>query len=101
MGKSDESLDHIDHDGLHNYRSNMRSCTQQQNGHNSRANINSKTGFKGVYIGNNKYMSSIICNGVRYHIGTFSDPIEAAHAHDKRARELHGEFAYLNFPDEQ
>lgn len=28
------------------------------------------------------------------------DPIEAAKARDRVARELHGEFAYLNFPEE-
>jgi len=33
-------------------------------------------------------------------IGEFDDPIEAAKARDRVVRELHGEFAYLNFPEE-
>ena len=38
--------------------------------------------------------------GKTYYLGTFADEVEAAKARDRKAYELEGEFAYLNFPEE-
>jgi len=35
-----------------------------------------------------------------YHLGSFVDEIEAAKARDRKAYELCGDFAYLNFPED-
>ena len=35
-----------------------------------------------------------------YYLGTFDDEVEAAKARDRKAYELEGEYAYLNFPEE-
>lgn len=38
--------------------------------------------------------------GKKYYIGSFLDKLEAAKAYDIKVKELHGEFAVLNFPEE-
>jgi len=37
--------------------------------------------------------------GELFNLGLFDDDVEAAKARDRKAYELEGEFAYLNFPD--
>ena len=60
----------------------------------------SKCSYIGVSLRpSGKYAVGIIKNKVKIHLGTFSDPIEAAKAYDAKAKELHGSKAKLNFPD--
>jgi hypothetical protein len=58
------------------------------------------SGFKGVHFARRygKYQVRIVADGIRYHIGYFDNPVEAARAYDAAARKLHGDFAALNFP---
>ena len=56
--------------------------------------------FKGVYPDGDKWYAMIKHQGVTYYLGTFDDEVEAAKARDRKAYELEGEYAYLNFPDE-
>ncbi|MBW1855173.1 MAG: HNH endonuclease [Deltaproteobacteria bacterium] len=95
-------VDHIDHNGLNNCRSNLRLCTPAQN----RCNLISKKGnskYKGVHwkSSRKKWAAAIQLNRKIYHIGHFTDEIAAARAYDERAKQLHGEFACLNFPPEK
>lgn len=41
--------------------------------------------------------ADIKCNGMVYHIGNYKDLIQAVIDRDKKAKELFGEFANLNF----
>jgi len=47
-----------------------------------------------------KYYATIKHNNKTKHLGTFVLEKDAALAYDAAAYKLHGEFAYLNFPDE-
>lgn len=46
-----------------------------------------------------KWQADIGMSGKRKRLGRFNTAEEAARAYDEAAKELHGEFARLNFPD--
>jgi hypothetical protein len=96
-------VDHIDHNGLNNCRSNLRLCTQTQNNHNATGDKGKSSKYKGVFWHKclKKWAAKIGLDKKRYKIGYFTDEIAAAKAYDKKAGELHGEFACLNFPPEK
>lgn len=94
-------VDHIDHNGLNNQKSNLRNCTHQENLRNKVASGTSN------YIGvsrirnHTKYegkFRATISNGNRnINLGIFDDEIEAAKIRDIYAKKYHGTFANLNF----
>jgi AP2-like factor, euAP2 lineage len=57
--------------------------------------------YKGVYrhAARKKWMAVIISNGRSHWLGQFESEEDAARAYDQAAKELFGEFAYLNFPE--
>jgi len=93
-------VDHIDGNSLNNRRSNLRICTVAQNLQNRRW-TGGLSRYKGVCFVKrlNKWQAEITFNGRRMHIGCFDNEIDAAKAYDRKAAELFGEFAYLNFPN--
>lgn len=62
--------------------------------------------YKGVFFCQNKkginkkWRAVITAHKQRHHLGYFQTEVEAAQAYDKKAKELHGEFAKLNFPNQ-
>jgi len=94
-------VDHINGNGLDNRRSNLRVCTNAQNVRNSRPK-GSTSRFKGVYHREDmrKWCARIYHAGRQVHLGNFEDERQAARAYDRKALELFGEYAYLNFPAE-
>jgi hypothetical protein len=94
-------VDHINGNGLDNRKTNLRVCATEDNRHNRKLDWRNTSGLKGVTWSNehNKWLSRISVGGERYFLGYFCDKIQAAYAYDIKARELHGEFARLNFPD--
>ena len=92
-------VDHIDHNTLNNRRCNLRLVTPEQNYANAGPR-GGASGYVGVYPCGKRWMAKIVCRGKRFYLGRFDDPVEAAKARDRKAYELHGEHAYLNFPEE-
>ena len=92
-------VDHSDGNGLNNRRCNLRVCTPAQNRANARP-CGGASGFVGVYPKGNKWRASITCRGEFYYLGLFDDPVAAAKARDRKAHELNGPYAYLNFPED-
>jgi len=93
-------VDHIDHDGLNNSRNNLRICSLAQNARNAVGNANTSSKYKGVgwHRRIKKWVATIQFNKKVYHMGYFENEIDAAKAYDKKARQLHRQFACLNFP---
>jgi hypothetical protein len=96
-------VDHIDGNSLNNSRSNLRICTYSQNlcNRGKFAGAMPYT-YKGVFYrkDRDKYYARISLGGVTYWLGLYDDPVDAARAYDRKARDLHGPYARLNFPDE-
>ena len=90
--------DHKNHDGLDNRRQNLSICTTAQNQQNMKysGNKNKTSRFKGVYFQAGKWAVQIKHQGTIYPLGRFAIEEDAARAYDKKARELWGDFAYLN-----
>ncbi len=91
-------VDHKDGNTLNNCKTNLRICNNQQNCSNQKIRSNNTSGYKGVYFSkkNKKFMAQININGKAKNLGSFISAKEAAIAYNKKAMEIHGEFAYLN-----
>ncbi len=93
-------VDHINGNGINNRRCNMRNCTQFENTHNARPRTDGKSRFIGVVPYKGKWLARVSTQGRRHQVGTFDDEVEAAKARDRKAVELFGQFARLNFPQD-
>lgn len=94
-------IDHINGNPFDNRLCNLRECTLHQNLMNSAPRFKKTTRFKGIVKRKNKWRAYITFNGKETHLGYFKSEEEAARAYDKKAKELFGEFARLNFPKEE
>lgn len=100
MGVKDTDLivDHINHNGLDNRRSNIRACTHTENLRNQKPNKK----FSSQYVGVNfckksrKWLASINIDRKMVNLGYYLTEVEAAIVRDKFAKKHYGEFANLN-----
>jgi len=90
-------IDHVNHDGLDNRRANLRFASRSDNMANTR--IRKGRRYKGAYRQGNRWAAICTKNYESFYLGMFATEEEAARAYDAKARELFGEFAYLNFPE--
>jgi hypothetical protein len=95
-------VDHKNRNKLDNTRENLLVCTQQENCHNRSKQNGALSRFRGVSYNSSsrKWVARITFEGKRLSLGYFVEEVEAARAYDRKAVELLGESAKLNFPDE-
>lgn len=99
--RSGQIVDHINGNGLDNRRSNLRFVTAGQNAANSAPG--GASGYRGVekHYGRKKpWRARIVKDGRPRYLGIFETAEAAARAYDAAAKEHYGEFARLNFPDQ-
>lgn len=87
-------VDHIDGDGLNCLMSNLRVASDKENSRNRRLTCISKSGSKGVYCNKKagKWHAQIAQNGVKVHLGYFTDIQDASAAYADASARFHGEF---------
>ncbi len=89
-------VDHINLNKLDCRRANLRLANEADNSRNRRT-INEFRGVRATPGG--RWSSGIYADNRARNLGVFDTPEEAATAYDAAARQLHGEFARLNFPN--
>jgi len=101
MPESELEIDHKNCDYFDNQKLNLRAVTHHQNMMNRGIPENNTTGFKGVvrHKRAKKWQAQIMFKKENIYLGLHKTKIEAAQAYDKKAKELFGEFANLNFPE--
>lgn len=97
--KSGQYVDHRNHDGLDNRKSNIRICTNAQNNHNRKPQPGYSSPYKGASWDRStrKWRARIRVQGKELHLGLFVNELDAALVYDAAARKHFGEFAYTNF----
>lgn len=87
--------DHINGDRSDNRKSNLRVVTMLENNMNRAKNSNGKSKYKGVFMSQGVWFSSLSINGKVYR-NRHKTELDAAKAYDRLAAEHFGEFARLN-----
>lgn len=92
-------VDHKDGNPLNNQRSNLRLCTSSQNSSHSMTVRNRKSKYRGVTLHQGKYRARATIGIKQIFIGYYDTEEDAARAYDAVVQKQVGEFAILNFPE--
>ncbi len=95
--KKGDIIDHINNIRIDNRINNLRFCSDSLNAHNKNKKEGATSKYIGVCIRNNMYRTFITKNFKQYTAGIFENEEDAARARDKKAIELYGKDAKLNF----
>ena len=96
--KSGFVTDHKDRDRLNNRKTNLRFATSAENAFNTSLNKKNTSGLKGIWFDKSrrKFVARIRINRTSINLGRFTNKYDAALAYDKKAIEVHGDFASTN-----
>jgi hypothetical protein len=96
-------VDHRNHNRLDNRRENLRVCPRAGNSQNSTGHKDRRSRFKGVEwdAERGRWAARICANGVRMFLGRYDTEVEAAMAYNAAARDVHGDYAWLNKIEER
>lgn len=101
MGRRDGyQIDHRNQNPLDNRRANLRWATASENCANRGCPTGSSK-YRGVawHGASGKWLASLKHQRKQHYLGVYETEEAAARAYDKKAKDLFGEFARLNFPD--
>lgn len=87
-------VDHKDHNGLNNTKSNLCLVSHTQNQQRKRGY--NKHGFKGIFLNGTRWRARIVVQGVTKNLGSYSSREEAAQAYKNAALSFFGEFAHTD-----
>ena len=95
------NVDHRDNNTKNNKKTNIRKATMQQNninkpGFTTRMGKPVSSKYKGVQKSGKRWRATLGYNRKNLQLGTHDTEEQAALAYNKKAKELYGEFAWLN-----
>lgn len=100
--KENEEVHHINGNGLDNREKNLMVVTKSQHRMiRGKQKTKASSKYKGVcwHKQHKKWVVQIMSNRKCIYLEYFNNEIDAAKAYDKKAKELFGEFARLNFKE--
>lgn len=97
-----QDVDHVNGNTYDARKANLRFCNDSQNQANRRKVVG-RVPIKGVCIHGQtgKYQAQVKKDGKSHYLGLFTCRIEAGRAYIKKARELHGDFAWSNIREQK
>ena len=91
-----ERVDHRNRNKLDCQKTNLRIASSAENNRNRSPRAKASSKYKGVSRLGKKWLATICCNYKKQNLGVFATQEEAARAYNEAAKQLFGDFAYLN-----